>query len=49
MLAPVAAWIALRGDLAWPPIFLGLAVLFWVAGFDIIYACQDEAFDRGTA
>jgi 4-hydroxybenzoate polyprenyltransferase len=46
MLAPVAAWIALRGDLAWPPVFLGLAVLFWVAGFDIIYACQDEAFDR---
>jgi 4-hydroxybenzoate polyprenyltransferase len=45
-LAPVAAWIALRGDLAWPPILLGLAVLFWVAGFDIIYACQDVEFDR---
>ncbi len=45
-LAPVAAWIAIRGNLAWPPALLGLAVLFWVAGFDIIYACQDEQFDR---
>jgi 4-hydroxybenzoate polyprenyltransferase len=45
-LAPVAAWIALRGDLAWPPILLALAVLLWVAGFDIIYACQDVEFDR---
>ena len=44
--APVAAWIALRGDIAWPPVLLALAVLFWVAGFDIIYACQDVAFDR---
>jgi 4-hydroxybenzoate polyprenyltransferase len=46
MLSPVAAWIALRGDIAWPPLLLGLAVLFWVAGFDIIYACQDADFDR---
>ncbi len=46
MLSPIAAWIALRGDIAWPPVLLGLAVLFWVAGFDIIYACQDYAFDR---
>ncbi len=45
-LAPMAAWIALRGDLAWPPVLLGLAVLLWVAGFDIIYACQDADFDR---
>lgn len=45
-LAPVAAWIALRGDLEWPPALLGLAVMCWVAGFDIIYACQDESFDR---
>jgi 4-hydroxybenzoate polyprenyltransferase len=45
MLSPIAAWIALRGDLRWPPILLGLAVLFWVTGFDIIYACQDVAFD----
>lgn len=45
-LAPVAAWIALRGDIAWPAVFLAEAVLFWVAGFDIIYACQDVDFDR---
>ena len=45
-LAPVAAWIALRGDLRWPPVLLALAVLLWVAGFDIIYACQDVDFDR---
>jgi 4-hydroxybenzoate polyprenyltransferase len=46
-LAPLGAWIALRGpaDLA-TPIMLGLAVLFWVAGFDILYACQDVDFDR---
>jgi len=47
MLAPLAAWIAIRGlvDLV-PPLVLGLAVLFWVAGFDVIYACQDADFDR---
>jgi 4-hydroxybenzoate polyprenyltransferase len=45
-LAPAAAWIALRASLAWPPVLLGLAVLLWVAGFDIIYACQDVEFDR---
>jgi len=45
-LAPMAAWIAIRGNIAWPPALLGLAVLLWVAGFDIIYACQDAAFDR---
>jgi 4-hydroxybenzoate polyprenyltransferase len=50
MLAPVAAWIAIRGDDAWTtlatPLLLGGAVLFWVAGFDILYACQDVDFDR---
>jgi 4-hydroxybenzoate polyprenyltransferase len=46
-LAPVAAWIAIRGleQLA-TPVVLGLAVLFWVSGFDILYACQDVDFDR---
>jgi 4-hydroxybenzoate polyprenyltransferase len=47
-LAPVAAWIAIRASLDWPPVWLGLAVLFWVAGFDIIYACQDFDFDRAA-
>lgn len=46
MLAPVAAWIAIRGELDWPPVILGAAVLCWVGGFDIIYACQDVDFDR---
>lgn len=53
MLAPVCAWIAIRGqevmrqpaDLL-PAVVLGAAVLLWVAGFDMIYACQDEEFDR---
>ncbi|MGO8690623.1 MAG: UbiA-like polyprenyltransferase [Thermoguttaceae bacterium] len=45
MLAPVAAWVAIRGELAWPPLVLGGAVLLWVAGFDMIYACQDVEFD----
>ncbi len=46
MLAPIAAWIAIRGTIEWPPVVLGLAVLSWVAGFDILYACQDVEFDR---
>jgi len=48
-LAPLGAWVAVRGSLAGdltPPLLLALAVLSWVAGFDLIYACQDEAFDR---
>lgn len=46
MLAPWGTWIALTGTLAWPAGWLGLAVLFWVAGFDTIYALQDVEFDR---
>lgn len=44
--APLGAWIAIRGELSLPPILLGLLVLFWVAGFDILYALQDLEFDR---
>ena len=44
-LSPLAAWVALRPEIAWPPLVLGLAVMLWVAGFDIIYACQDYDFD----
>ncbi|TYO95441.1 4-hydroxybenzoate polyprenyltransferase [Geothermobacter ehrlichii] len=44
--APIGAWIALRGDIGWQVVALGLAVLFWVAGFDIFYALQDLDFDR---
>lgn len=43
--APIGAYIALRGSLDWPVVALGLAVLFWVAGFDIFYALQDVDFD----
>ena len=45
-IAPSAAWIAVEGKLALTPVYLSLAVLFWTAGFDIIYALQDEEFDR---
>ena len=52
-LSPLAAWIAIRGELVlqhprdlMPALVLGGAVAFWVAGFDIIYACQDFEFDR---
>lgn len=44
-LAPSAAWIVLRAEIAWPPLLLSAAVALWVAGFDMIYACQDYAFD----
>jgi len=45
MLAPLGAWVALRAELAWSPVVLGAAVLLWVAGFDMIYSCQDVEFD----
>lgn len=44
--APVGAWLAVDPALAWPPLILALGVLFWVAGFDLIYATQDVEFDR---
>lgn len=45
-LAPLGAWIAAQGRLELTPVLLGLGVLLWVAGFDTIYSCQDEDFDR---
>lgn len=45
-LAPVGAWVAITNGFALPPVLLGLGVLFWVAGFDIVYACMDYDFDR---
>jgi len=47
--APVGAWIAVRGDMAAAPFICGLAVALWIAGTDIIYACQDVDFDRAVA
>lgn len=55
MLAPICAWIAVRGEIVLqtpsdlvPALLLGAAVMLWVAGFDIIYACQDAQFDRSA-
>ncbi|MET0391824.1 MAG: UbiA-like polyprenyltransferase [Chitinophagaceae bacterium] len=45
-LAPIGAYLAVTGEFALLPVFFSLAVIFWVSGFDIIYALQDEEFDR---
>src|SRR5712672_1930818 len=45
-IAPAAAWIAVRGSLDLRILVLTAAVMFWVGGFDVIYACQDYEFDR---
>jgi 4-hydroxybenzoate polyprenyltransferase len=47
-IAPAAAWIAVRGSLDARILILTLAVMFWVAGFDLLYACQDAAHDRAN-
>ena len=44
-LAPVCAWVAVKGNIELPPLLMFVAVLFWTAGFDIIYACQDYEVD----
>lgn len=44
--APLGAWIAIKGSLAPGALFIALAVMFWLAGFDILYALQDIAFDK---
>ena len=55
MLSPIAAWVAIRGDVlpahpadALPAVILAVSVLLWVAGFDIVYACLDVRFDRNA-
>ena len=45
-IAPTAAWIAVKGSLDWRIVVLTLAVLLWVGGFDVLYACQDYEHDR---
>lgn len=47
-LAPIGAFLAVTGKFAILPILFSLAVIFWVSGFDIIYALQDEEFDRAN-
>lgn len=45
-LAPIGAYLAVTGQFDWLPLFFSFSVLFWVSGFDIIYALQDEEFDK---
>ena len=45
-LAPAGAWIAVTGSITWEPVLLWFAVGLWIGAFDLIYACQDVAFDR---
>jgi 4-hydroxybenzoate polyprenyltransferase len=45
-LAPMGAWVAIREEIAFTPLALTLAVLLWVAGFDILYSCMDVEFDK---
>ena len=45
-LAPIGAWLAVRGSIHFAPIILAVAVVCWLVGFDIIYALQDYEFDR---
>jgi len=46
--APIGAWVAIRGAVEAPALLLGGVVLFWVAGFDILYALQDREFDQAA-
>ncbi len=45
-IAPAAAWVAVTGHFEWTPLFLIFGVMFWTAGFDILYALQDDEFDQ---
>ena len=45
-LAPIGAYLSVTGKFAWIPLLFSFVVLFWVSGFDIIYALQDEQFDK---
>jgi len=44
--APIGGWLAVTGTWSITPFFLGAAIIFWMTGLDIIYACQDYEFDR---
>lgn len=47
-IAPMGGWIAVTGTFSWPATLLSLSVLFWVAGFDILYSLQDVDFDKAS-
>jgi 4-hydroxybenzoate polyprenyltransferase len=46
-LAPLGGWVAVTGTMDWTAVVLYVTIVFWTAGFDIIYACQDLEFDQG--
>ncbi len=48
MLSPIAAWIAIRDEVAVTPALIAAIIFFWVGGFDILYACQDIEFDSAN-
>ncbi len=48
-IAPIGAWLAVRGQFDVVPVLIGCAVMLWIGGFDIIYALQDYDFDRSSA
>ncbi|WP_159882998.1 UbiA-like polyprenyltransferase [Paenibacillus puerhi] len=45
-LAPLGGWVAVTGEITWTAIVFYIGIVFWLAGFDVIYACQDTEFDR---
>lgn len=45
-LAPLGAWVAVKGDLTWHIVPLAIALMAYISGFDILYACQDIDFDK---
>ncbi|WP_144933319.1 UbiA-like polyprenyltransferase [Paenibacillus sp. 32O-W] len=45
-LAPLGGWVAVTGEITWTAFIFYIAIAFWTAGFDVIYACQDTDFDR---
>ena len=47
-ISPVGAWIAIQGRFGWEAMLLSLSLILWIAGFDIIYATQDQEFDAKT-
>lgn len=45
-LAPLGGWVAVTGQMDWKALLFYVALAFWTAGFDIVYACQDQEFDQ---
>lgn len=47
-MAPAGGYMAVSGELSLPVVFLALGVCLWIAGFDVVYGCQDEEFDKAN-